>query len=392
MANNTTHPNILKYYLAHIFQGVSLIAPIIILYYASFGLSFFDIASLQAIFLITTIVLEIPTGAMADIVGRKFSAGLGILLIAIGTIIVGAGSSFVQFALAEIIFGIGAAMRSGADTSLIYDSLQETSSIDKYTKTEGISYSLFCTIGALTAPLGAYLFRSNHRAPFLIEAFILLLAALSFIFMIEPKIIKPTGAKNDYWSTLISGIKQPLRNPLVRWYFIFTIFIAVIISFFGGVLIQPLIVARGINIIYVGYIYSALLLIQAVSAIYADDIASRLKERLSLAAIIIIPSISLIMMGLKNAGVFLVFLLIYSSVKGFEYPVLKNYVQQRLLPAARATALSTQNFFDSLAGAIFLPVLGLIADNISLSYSAPLLGIIMLGGGVLLLILKPKNE
>lgn len=386
---NNTHPNILKYYLVHILFGITLIMPITVLYYLSLGLSFFDIASLESIFLITTIILEIPTGTLADTMGRKYCAAIGISLVALALVIIGTGSTYAQFALAQIVFGIGAAMRSGADTSLVYDSLRELNLTDKYTKIEGTSFALFSGAAAITAPIGAYLFVYNERAPFLVEAFFTLCTALIFLRMTEPLKNKIT---DNYWNTLVGGLRQPLRNPQIRWYLILVFFISSIIGFFSMVIIQPLIILKGIDVLYIGYVFSAFSLVGAVGALYADKLASKIKEHLSFTIIIFVPAISLLMMGINNIVIFIIFLLLYRSARGFGYPILKKYIQQRLSSNTRTTVLSIENFIDSVAGAISLPLFGLLADRISINHTTMLLGALLLVGGIFLLSLKPKDD
>lgn len=365
--------------------------PITVLYYLSFGLSFFDIASLESLFLITTIIFEIPTGALADTIGRKYCAAIGISLVALALVIIGAGSTYAQFAIAQIFFGIGASMRSGADTSLIYDSLKESHLIDKYTKIEGTSFALFSLVSAITAPIGAYLFVHNQRAPFLAEAFFALCTALIFMLMTEPsKDNNSTG--NNYWQTLFGGIKQSFRDPQIRWYLILIFFIASVIGFFSIILLQPLIIFKGINIMHIGYVFSTLSLVGAIGAIYADKIASKMREQFSLMIIIFIPAVALLMMGINNVVIFMFFLLLYKSARGFGYPILKKYIQQRLSSDTRTTVLSIENFLDSVAGAISLPIFGLIADRISINYTTVLLGGLLLIGGTILLAVKPQGN
>ena len=360
---NNPHPNILKYYLVHVLFGVTLIAPITILYYLSFGLSFFAIASLESFFLITTIILEIPTGALADTMGRKYAAAIGMSLVALALVIIGISNTFTQFAIAQIIFGIGAAMRSGADTSLIYDSLKEASLTEKYAKIEGTSFALFSLAAAITAPIGAYLFIYHRRAPFL-----------------------------KYWKTLIRGIKVPFHDPVIRWYFILFFFISSTIGFFSIIILQPLILFKGISIMHIGYVFSALSLFGAISAVYADKLDSIIQERLSLFIIIFVPAISLLMMGINNVIIFIIFLLLFKGTRGFSYPILKKYIQQRLSSDTRTTVLSVENLLDSLAGAIALPLFGFIADKMSINYTTVLMGALLLIGGILLMAIRPKDN
>src|SRR3990167_2774401 len=169
--------NITKYYVAHILSGASFIVPITILYYLSFGLSYFQIATLESVFLLSAFIFEIPTGALADTFGRKYIVALGVLFVAFSTILIGIGGSLFIFLIAQVLFGICAALRSGADTSLMYDSMDAANLSKDYTKVEGTSFALFSLFGAIAAPLGAYIFVLNRRLPFFIDGIMLLFAA-----------------------------------------------------------------------------------------------------------------------------------------------------------------------------------------------------------------------
>ena len=50
---------------------------------------------------------------------------------------------FFAFIFAQVLFGIGAAMRSGADTALMYDSLDTHNQAERYSRVEGVSFA-FC--------------------------------------------------------------------------------------------------------------------------------------------------------------------------------------------------------------------------------------------------------
>ena len=69
------------FYLDSLISPMLFFAPaFFIVYFASLNLSFFQIGVLMAFFHITTIFFEIPTGAVADLYGRKFSILFGYLI------------------------------------------------------------------------------------------------------------------------------------------------------------------------------------------------------------------------------------------------------------------------------------------------------------------------
>jgi MFS family permease len=69
--------NIYSLYLIKLSKWLMLIMPIVALFYTDNGLDTFDIYVLQAVYSISVALLEIPSGYMADVIGRKKSLVIG---------------------------------------------------------------------------------------------------------------------------------------------------------------------------------------------------------------------------------------------------------------------------------------------------------------------------
>ena len=98
--------------------------------FLDFGLTISEFATLNLVWAISIILLEVPSGALADHLGRKklviISAVLMIFEIAILLITpVGSGIVFWMFFINRILSGAAEAAASGADEALAYDSLPE---------------------------------------------------------------------------------------------------------------------------------------------------------------------------------------------------------------------------------------------------------------------------
>ncbi len=72
--------NIYWLYLIKLSKWFLLIMPIVALFYTDNGLDTFDIYLLQGIYSCSVALLEIPSGYMADVIGRKKSLILGAIL------------------------------------------------------------------------------------------------------------------------------------------------------------------------------------------------------------------------------------------------------------------------------------------------------------------------
>lgn len=85
------------------------------------GLSFSQIALLNAIFWTSTLLLELPTGMLADGRGRGFSVTVGTLFWGLGGLFYSTVSGFSGAVMAEITLSLGAAFVSGALNAWIAD-------------------------------------------------------------------------------------------------------------------------------------------------------------------------------------------------------------------------------------------------------------------------------
>ena len=108
--------------------------PIVVIFFQSHGLSMKEVFLLQSVYSIAIVILEIPSGYLADVIGRKNSITIGTVLGFIGFSIYIFTGDFWGFLVAEIIMGFGQSMISGADSAILYDTLLEAKEEDRYLK------------------------------------------------------------------------------------------------------------------------------------------------------------------------------------------------------------------------------------------------------------------
>src|SRR6056297_4316600 len=74
---NDLRKNVYKNYIFTFINNFNVTSGIWMLFLASRGLSLFQIGIMESIFHITSFIMEIPTGMVADLYGRKTSRLLG---------------------------------------------------------------------------------------------------------------------------------------------------------------------------------------------------------------------------------------------------------------------------------------------------------------------------
>ena len=115
--------------------------PFLILVFLEKGLTFFEIGLLIAFREITVIALEVPSGAIADVYGRRKS-----MMVSFGAYL----GSFLIFAVAEpvvlllpamLLFGVGEAFRTGTHKAMIFTWLRLQGRLDERTRYYGYTRS-----------------------------------------------------------------------------------------------------------------------------------------------------------------------------------------------------------------------------------------------------------
>lgn len=115
--------NTYKLVILKLMRSMSLIVPVIALFYTQHWLSLTQIMLLQSIFSVALFSLEIPTGYISDRFGRRHSIAIGYSIVVVWYLAYWLGDSFITFAIAEIILAGGYACISGSDSALLYDTL-----------------------------------------------------------------------------------------------------------------------------------------------------------------------------------------------------------------------------------------------------------------------------
>ena len=112
--------------------------PVFSILFLDFGLTLSQFAILNAVWAATIVICEVPSGALADTIGRRnllvFAGSLMVVEIAIWAFVPRTNLTllFWVFVLNRILSGIAEAAASGADEALAYDSLQQEGNIDDW--------------------------------------------------------------------------------------------------------------------------------------------------------------------------------------------------------------------------------------------------------------------
>jgi MFS family permease len=367
------HSNIIKLYLIKIAKWFMLFMPIIVLFYQDNGLEMQDIFTLKAVYSVAIVLLEIPSGYLADVLGRKKTLIIGAFLGFFGFVIYDFSFGFWGFLIAELTLGLGQSLISGADSALLYDSLKEVGKKDKYLRYEGKMVAIGNFAEAIAGILGGLLAEISLRTPFYAQTAVAFIAIPAALTLLEP--VRYQKISRMRFLDIIGIVQYSLfRSGHLKWNIIYSSVIGTCTLTMAW-FVQPYFKVVGLPLALFGLFWSLLNLSVGIFSYYAHKFEYRLGQVKTLIFITTMIPLIYIVLSQIQALWAIGFLFLFYFVRGIATPVLKDYINRLTDSNIRATVLSVRNFLIRIIFAGVGPFLGWYTDHFSLAEAFFLAGI-----------------
>lgn len=361
-----------KIYLFSFFYMFLVTIPVIVPFFLSLGLTMSQVFQLQAIFGIGVCALEVPSGYLCDMWGRKKTLLAGSFFSGVGFTLLLFADSFWSLAAFELVVALALSLVSGADVSLLYDSVDKshrkhgTSSLANMQLASVSGEAVASVLGGL---LVAWSFRHVLWAN-MIAGWIPFFVALSFQ---EPEYEKMTG--KSHWQNF-KGVFRHIFFHHDRILVLTSINLIVwgLSTFFAVWMFQKYWQGTGIPLMYFGFIWAAYNISVGLVGKQVHWIEHRVGPVPLLIFLGVAPVLGYFGMGLTGGyfGVAVGFLFYFS--RGVTSVLLKDAMNWRTPSSFRATANSLQSFFFRLGFAVFGPGVGLVIDAYGIRQALLMLG------------------
>lgn len=193
-----------KFCLYGFLKNLRFFEPFFILYFLSKDITFLQIGILYSVREIAINVFEIPSGIIADALGRKKTLATAFLAYIIAFILFYAYSEFKIFLLAMLLYALGDAIRSGINKAMIIDYLRSTNQIENKVEYYGHTRS-WSQIGSAISSLAGgvlFFFNKNLDAIFLFSVFPYFLDLLNVLSY--PSFLDKTNGEERVFSVSVS--------------------------------------------------------------------------------------------------------------------------------------------------------------------------------------------
>ncbi|QTA37789.1 MFS transporter [Thermosipho ferrireducens] len=396
-----------KFQMYGFLKNLRFFEPFLILFFLESGLTYFQIGILFSVKSITTNLLEVPTGIIADVYGRRKSMLFSMGSYIIAFLIFYFFPVFHLYIFAMILYAFGEAFRTGTHKAMILDYLKiknmENLKVQYYGATRAASQFGSALNSLIAATIVFY--SGNYRVIFFA-------AIVPYIFNFinlatYPAQLDGTLSKKTKKATLKDFINAVVNIRVLRILLNTSSYSAVFKSLKDY--LQPILEAFALSLpvflfwedkkrsaVVIGIVYFILYFLTSIASKNSWRVNQRLKHpskalntTLIAGALIITAAGFAYKINLSILSI--IFFILLHVLENIRRPISVAYVSDNVESTAMASVLSVESQFTTFLTAIFSLIAGYLADKFGLPSAIMIVGLILLSLSMILRI-KPSTS
>ena len=362
------HRNIGLDYIACFLQNLNMQNCIWVLYLSYCGLNLGQIGILEGVYHITSMIFEIPSGAVADLLGRKKSMIISRVLVAISCMLMLLSRNIWLFALSFFIQALGNNFNSGSEEALVYDSMKAMGKEEHYIGVNGKLNVIIEVSQGLATVLGGILAEQSFMYCYGASLVIAVCALLPVFLMVEAPFEKEekkeTGIIKKFADHFRVSYKILKSNKRILKVIVFFqgVFTAQTILFFYS---QQYFFDMGYNKIWISCFMLLFSVMSCAGALLSERIYAKYGNSITVMASLVI-AISIGIFLFQNIIVSLAGFAFAGFFNSLLYPIQSGMLNKMIPSEQRATLISINSMFFSIGMIIIFPIAGLLADYFGL--------------------------
>lgn len=339
--------NIRLYYLLSIFLNGWFILPNWVFYFSQ-HISLVEIGIVEGVAVLVGLLMEVPSGALSDLLGKKRTILFGSLVIIASCVLLLQATEFMHFLIGNVLMFIGFSFHSGATEAFAYDSLVEQKKAESYDVVAARSTSLAIGASIISTFIGGYLYGLNPGFPFVAWILFLCISVVILLFAKEPLVDTITFSTRSYLLHLKEGV-QTLFSVRLQKYIFVIMGLAILVKLNQGMVRQATAGDFGFTGETFGYVLGVITIPAIWLSFSFDTLRNKWGEKGLLKGIIMAFILAFcIPFIFKNpiGGIGLFFLL--NTIEKFAQPLTSVIINSRIDSKHRATTLSTLALFSQI--------------------------------------------
>jgi MFS family permease len=373
----TTPASVQRIYLGLLLGNTlaaSLIWGINTIFLLDAGLSNLEAFAANAFFTAGMVIFEVPTGIVADTIGRRVSYLLGTVTLAVTTLLYvmlwQLEAAFWAWAIVSVLLGLGFTFFSGAVEAWLVDALDATGFEGDLESVFGRGQVVMGVAMLSGSVAGGYIAQATSLGvPFVLRGVVLAVMFVAAFVLMHDVGFTPErgkGVVRDVQKIASASIEYGWRVPAVKWMMLASPFTAGV-GIYAFYALQPYLLelwgdpeAYGVAGLVAAIVAGA----QIVGGFAAPWIRKLFQRRTSaLLSAVAASAATLALIGVFESFYAVVALIVvWGLLFAASMPIRQAYLNGLIPSQQRATILSFDSMLGSSGGVVLQPVLGRSAD------------------------------
>lgn len=386
------------FYLEFIVSYLLYFAPAFwIIFFMGLNFSLFQISLIIAAGPLMGFIFEIPTGAIADLYGRKFSVILGYFLEGTIFLTLFFVTDFYFILILFALYGLASTLSSGSKEAWAVDLIKGKKK--KFVHNYFIkSKSLTSFALVLSGILGAFLvMQFGLRIIWIAASASLFFSAIVLLFAKEIYIkrkIKISKSLKEAFKQTKTSISYAKKHSVLFYFLLASFFMVFTGAFSESLAWIPFLQNLNFPSYAFGYLWSGIFLVAGIAPLFSKKLLNKSKMKYFIFKMSLIASVLLLLVYFIQSWWLAILLII---ITGFFWnvqgPISRTYFHKFIPTKLRSTIGSVEAMLLSIAGILALPLGGYLIDLIGARYVIMIAGGIgIIGALIYLKIKEPQNN
>jgi MFS family permease len=327
-----------------------------IFYYLRFT-NYAGIGLIETTMIITLTICEIPTGAIADLLGRKNTLKISYLLQFIGQIIMALAGNFSHLIISVFIISVGSAFYSGTMDAFVYDSLKEKRQEHLFNKVISNITSLQLIAIVVCGLFSGMLYSQNPSLPYYVSGIFYFFGFIICFFLTEPRVDSLKFSLPNFLIQTKTGFVHLFENTNIKH-------LTILLFSIGGILTiavemgdSILSYEYGITYNQMGIFFAFIFLVAAIISQITPKISRNHNEIKTICILSALSAVTFIISPFIGLFIGSFVLVIRQSLTTIFNNISSIVINRRTPSADRATTISSFNMLKNLpyvAGAFYI--------------------------------------
>lgn len=350
------------------------------------GFSLGQIGIAEACYHIAKVALEVPTGAFADTIGRKWSLVVSAVAVSIGTVLMWWSPVFPLVMLALLVHGASGSFRYGADQAYLFDALRDQGRSHGFVRILANVLAASYFVAALISWAGAWLSEWSYAWPFGLNIAAAIITGVLAALLPEPPRNAGHRTVRAVFSTMRAGVRTVREQPLLLRLVLFAAFFFTA-NTLGNIYLQSVLKGHGFANGAIGLTLGISGIVSAAATWLGGRLPAAWRAWAPFTLLAAGIVLGLVLQGMAWVPLVIAGLGMREIAVGIFEPLFSTWTNEEAPSETRATVLSLSEFGFSVTMVWSFPLTGLLADRAGwgVAYGAVAAVLAVVVGAILLM-------